>query len=85
MSYSRFEYIRKLPGHALKVAESGISPDRVKEVREAGFNAILVGTSLNIGPKPIDQILGEFERAILEDAKVKQASSGSVPSVTPAR
>jgi indole-3-glycerol phosphate synthase len=85
IDYSRFEYIRKLPGRSLKVAESGIGPERVKEVRDAGFNAILVGTSLLIGPRPIEQVLGEFERAILEDAKAQPTVSGSVPHATPAR
>jgi indole-3-glycerol phosphate synthase len=69
IDYSRFEYIRELPGRSLKVAESGINPDRVAEVRQAGFNAILAGTSFLIGPAPIEEVLGQFERAITDSGK----------------
>ena len=72
IDYSRFDYIRELPGRVLKVAESGINPDRVKDVRDAGFNAILVGTSLLIGPTPIDEVLNQFERAITQAAGVSK-------------
>ena len=84
IDYSKFDYVRKLPGRALKVAESGISPDRVAEVRQAGFNAILVGTSLLIGPAPIDEVLGHFERAIIEAGNAKQSASGQAAQMTPA-
>jgi indole-3-glycerol phosphate synthase len=62
---ANFNLIKDLPAQAIKVAESGISPARCAEIRQLGFNAILVGTSLLVGPDPLERVLGEFERAIL--------------------
>ena len=62
---ANFKLIKDLPPQAIKVAESGIGPARCAEIRQQGFNAILVGTSLLIGPDPLKQVLGQFERAIL--------------------
>ncbi|MDB6034369.1 MAG: trpC [Verrucomicrobiales bacterium] len=65
IDYSKFDYCKSLPAQSLKIAESGVKPDRCRSVQAAGFNAILVGTSLLIGPKSIRQVMSEFEAAIL--------------------
>ena len=62
---ANFQLCKELPASAIKVAESGIDPSRCAEIRQLGFNAILVGTSLLIGPEPIERVLGRFEEAIV--------------------
>jgi indole-3-glycerol phosphate synthase len=59
-----FNLIKELPAAAIKIAESGIDPSRCAAIHDLGFNAILVGTSLLIGPDPIESVLGKFEQAI---------------------
>jgi len=59
-----FRLCKEIPSGALKVAESGIEPSRCREVYELGFNAILVGTALLIGPEEIQTVLQRFEEAI---------------------
>jgi indole-3-glycerol phosphate synthase len=61
---ANFNLIKELPAASIKIAESGIDPSRCAEIRNLGFNAILVGTSLLIGPDPIESVLGKFEQAI---------------------
>ena len=63
LDYSAFELAEKLPVGALKVAESGLSPKNVAEVRER-FNAALVGTSLLRDPRGARDCLREFEEAL---------------------
>src|SRR6266404_6172677 len=55
---ANFNLCKELPAAAIKVAESGIDPSGCAEIRRLGFNAILVGTSLLIGPDPIEVVLG---------------------------
>jgi indole-3-glycerol phosphate synthase len=64
LDYSAFELAEKLPAGALKVAESGLSPKNVVEVRER-FDATLVGTSLLRDPRGVRDCLREFEEVIL--------------------
>jgi indole-3-glycerol phosphate synthase len=61
---ANFQLCKELPARSIKVAESGIDPSRCAEIRQMGFNAILVGTSLLIGPEPIERVLAQFEEAI---------------------
>ena len=63
LDYSAFELAEKLPAGALKVAESGLSPENVAEVRER-FDAALVGTSLLRDPRGVQECLREFEEAL---------------------
>lgn len=76
IDYSKFDYCKELPPESLKIAESGVKPERCRSVQAAGFNAILVGTSLLIGPKPIREVMGEFEAAILGKKNGKAACCG---------
>jgi indole-3-glycerol phosphate synthase len=64
LDYSAFELAEKLPPGALRVAESGLSPQHVIQVRER-FDSALVGTSLLRDPRGIRACLEEFEAAIL--------------------
>jgi indole-3-glycerol phosphate synthase len=57
----RFGYASKLPGHVIKVAESGVSADNCREVLAFGFQAILVGTSLLMDERGISAALHDFE------------------------
>jgi indole-3-glycerol phosphate synthase len=61
---SRFNMIRDLPPHAIKVAESGITPDTVKNVKDRGYDAALVGTALLTGAGGLQSTLRKFELAI---------------------
>jgi indole-3-glycerol phosphate synthase len=59
-----FSLIQHLPAAAIKVAESGVKPGRVAEIRDLGYNAVLVGTSLLKAPEGIYNMLREFEDAL---------------------
>ena len=62
---ARFELGRHLPAHAIKVAESGVSPASAAAVRDLGlFNAVLVGTSLLLAPEGVAPELQAFEKAL---------------------
>ena len=73
LDYSAFELAEKLPAGTLRVAESGLSPQNVIQVRER-FNAALVGTSLLRDARGICTALEEFEEVI--------RSSGSKPQLS---
>jgi indole-3-glycerol phosphate synthase len=60
----RFEYVNKLPGHVVKIAESGVTADNCAQVMASGFHSILVGTSLLMDPRGIKAALGDFETAL---------------------
>lgn len=57
-----FALADKLPSGCLRVAESGIRPDSLGEVK-ARFQAALVGTSLLRDPRGLRPCLADFERA----------------------
>lgn len=61
---SAFDLVSKLPKQSIKVAESGIKPEKVKEVRSLGFDAMLVGTSLLNSTAQPKEILEAFEKQI---------------------
>lgn len=58
-----FELVGDLPGTALKVAESGISPATIEGVKK-NFHAALVGTSLLRDPRGLRACLQEFEQVV---------------------
>jgi len=60
----QFELIECLPAKCVKVAESGLSPEGVAQVRRLGFDAILVGTTLLMAPEGVAAALRSFEEAI---------------------
>jgi indole-3-glycerol phosphate synthase len=65
-SATTFDLSKYLPKGCIRVAESGIKPGAVKEVRHK-FDAILVGTSILMA-NDVKQALSEFETAIQESA-----------------
>ena len=71
--FARFSMIRDLPSHAVKVAESGINPGTVKNVKDRGYDAALVGTALLTASEGLQSALGKFEKvlATAESAKVE--------------
>lgn len=79
IDFSRFKYGREIPAGAVKIAESGVTPETMAEVREAGFDAVLVGTALLLGPEPIGQVMGRFERAIEESRELLGRTSAAPP------
>jgi indole-3-glycerol phosphate synthase len=71
---SRFELGQHLPGHVIKVAESGVHPDTVAGLRDTlGYDSALVGTSLLTASDGIRAELGRFERALEVDAGARIA------------
>lgn len=63
LDYSAFELVSKLPAGALKVAESGLSPENITKF-SANFDGGLVGTSLLRDERGIRACLSEFEEAL---------------------
>src|SRR5205085_4059711 len=61
-----FSLIQHIPKQAIKVAESGLKPSKIPEIKEMGYDAVLVGTSLLKAPQGIQKMLAEFEDAIAE-------------------
>jgi indole-3-glycerol phosphate synthase len=64
----QFELIECLPAKCVKVAESGLNPDGVAQVRRLGFDSILVGTTLLMAPQGVAATLRSFEEAIARSA-----------------
>lgn len=65
VDFSAFDLAEKLPGVVIRVAESGLTPDSVREVSGL-FHAGLVGTSLLRDERGVAACLEEFSKA-LED------------------
>lgn len=63
LEMSAFDLAELLPQNCLRVAESGLSPENIREVSHR-FNAALVGTSLLRDPRGIAPCLEEFESAL---------------------
>ena len=60
-----FSLIQHLPKGAIKVAESGVKPDKIREVARMWYDAVLVGTSLLKASEGVEKMLREFEQAML--------------------
>ena len=63
LDFCAFDLVEKLPAEAIKVAESGLSPDNIAQIRQR-FDAALVGTSLLRDERGIRPCLNEFEAAL---------------------
>ena len=74
LDYSAFELAEKLPAGTLRVAESGLSPQHVIQVRER-FHSALVGTSLLRDACGIRASLEEFEEVIRSGGLKPQLST----------
>lgn len=78
IDYSAFDLVARLPKHCIKVAESGVSAERVPDLIAHGFQAALVGTSLLRGRR--DDMVRELDRfhvAIAAAAKSRRAQSAT--------
>jgi indole-3-glycerol phosphate synthase len=63
----QFQLGRYLPHHAVRVAESGLSPATIAGVRALGwFDAVLVGSWLLLAPEGVFEALRAFEQALAE-------------------
>ena len=60
-----FSLIQHLPKNVIKVAESGVKPDKIRDVARLGYDAVLIGTSLLKASKGITNMLRQFEQAML--------------------
>jgi indole-3-glycerol phosphate synthase len=69
----QFELIECLPPKCVKVAESGLSPGGVGQVRRLGFDSILVGATLLMAPEGVAASLRGFEEAITRSANEAEA------------
>jgi indole-3-glycerol phosphate synthase len=59
-----FSLVSNLPKDVIKIAESGVGPAQVQDVKKLGYDAILVGTSLLKAPAGIETMLTDFEKAL---------------------
>lgn len=59
-----FSLVQHLPKGAIKIAESGVSPAQVADVKRLGYDGILVGTSLLKAKNGIEAELAEFEKQL---------------------
>ena len=63
-SSSQFHLVRHVPAGIITIAESGIRPESLPAVRDLGFNAALIGTSLLVDPRGVEPALAAFEEAV---------------------
>lgn len=63
LALDTFDLVDQLPAQAIKVAESGLTPENLPTVR-ANFNAALIGTSLLRDERGIHAALAEFESVL---------------------
>jgi indole-3-glycerol phosphate synthase len=63
LDYSAFDLAEELPPEALKIAESGLSPENIATMSQR-FNAALVGTSLLRDERGVVACLEEFAQAL---------------------
>jgi indole-3-glycerol phosphate synthase len=75
-----FSLIRDLPKNAVKIAESGVKPNRISDIVAMGYDAVLVGTSILKAPEGVEATLDEFERGI----RPMRSHAASVESLLPA-
>jgi len=59
-----FSLIQHVPKKSIKIAESGLKPDGIREVARMGYDAVLVGTSLLKASEGVENMLRQFEDAI---------------------
>ncbi|MFV0416257.1 MAG: indole-3-glycerol phosphate synthase TrpC [Chthoniobacterales bacterium] len=63
VNLSTFDLVKKLPDQALRIAESGLDADNVRDLTR-DFHAGLVGTSLLRDPRGIEVALQDFSQAL---------------------
>lgn len=76
----RFELIKHLPENMVKVAESGISASSIGSVRDQGWNAALIGSSILRDPRGVKSCLDEMQSAL---AAAVESHSSDARSLNP--
>ena len=75
------ELVGHLPKSVIKVAESGLKPERISEVRELGFDCALIGTALLKSPLGVRKTLELFRDGLGQgDAAGRLAPRAGGPS-----
>jgi indole-3-glycerol phosphate synthase len=72
------ELVGHLPKAAVKVAESGLKPSAIGEVRRVGFDCALIGTALLKSPLGIRRTLDLFSQALQENALTTREPTGQL-------
>jgi indole-3-glycerol phosphate synthase len=67
----RFNMITALPPNAVKIAESGLNPKSIKNVKDRGYNAALIGTALLTDSSGLQSALNKFEEALSDSVSQK--------------
>jgi len=75
-----FRLIDFLPKDAIKVAESGITPGKISDVINLGYDAALIGASLLTDPRGVQSAICEFEQAIAPRRTSVSAVGRAVPA-----
>jgi indole-3-glycerol phosphate synthase len=79
------ELVKHLPKDAVKIAESGVTPQKVHAIaKELGFNAALVGNSLLLAPIGVEAMLERFEFAINAHEYTREESDRDAAGHLPA-
>ncbi len=73
-----FSLINNLPKDAIRVAESGVKPNKVQEISNMGYDSVLVGTSILKAPGGVESILSEFEHAIVPKVRPEVSTANAV-------
>jgi indole-3-glycerol phosphate synthase len=76
-----FSLIKKLPKDTIRVAESGVKPNKMQEISNMGYDSVLVGTSILKAPSGVESILSEFEREIAPSAIHSASPAPAVATV----
>lgn len=74
--------IEHLPKSAIKVAESGLTPSGICQVRDLGFDCALIGTALLKSPIGVRATLDLFAQALESRAVADGVSAGSAKAAS---
>lgn len=79
LAFSLIDDLDELADGVIKVAESGVRPNKISQIRDKGFHAALIGTSLLKHPAGVEAALSEFQQA-LRVPEERTAHSPIVPA-----
>jgi indole-3-glycerol phosphate synthase len=74
------ELINALPQAVVKVAESGVKPSGIAQVRDLGFDCALIGTAFLKSPIGVSRTLAAFQEA-LESQRAPSAAARNAAAV----
>jgi len=74
------QLIGQIPARAIKVAESGIKPNKVSSIENLGFDSVLVGTSLLNAQEGVQAALATFEQVISPSSRNVPSLSSPIPA-----